>query len=124
MDAESGILPFQEREGVCKWLSSCPIPGGTSHATVRARTTSHPSSDGSEQDEEGGPMSLEATLTYVVALAVPVWLVVEQIVARRRSHREEVAPEPSEHRTATEPEAPKVASSVDAVSGELRRKAA
>jgi hypothetical protein len=32
-------------------------------------------------------MALEETLTYVVAVAVPVWLVVEQMMVRRRSAR-------------------------------------
>jgi len=30
-------------------------------------------------------MGLEEALTYVVAIAVPVWLVVEQVMIRRRS---------------------------------------
>ena len=64
-------------------------------------------------------MNLEATLTYVVALAVPVWLVVEQIVSARRSRRQEAVP--PARRAVAEPAA---ASHADSASGELRRKAA
>jgi hypothetical protein len=33
-------------------------------------------------------MALEETLTYVVAIAVPVWLIVEQVLMRRRAARQ------------------------------------
>ena len=71
-------------------------------------------------------MSLEATLTYVVAVAVPVWLLVEQFVSRRRTHGEKAAqqPEPCEHREAGEPEATTGVSRKDSVSGGMRRRAA
>jgi len=71
-------------------------------------------------------MSLEATLTYVVAVAVPVWLLVEQLVSRRRTHGEEAVqqPEPCEHREAAEPEATTVTSRRNSASGGMRRRAA
>ena len=55
-------------------------------------------------------MTLEATLTYLVALAVPVWLLVEQIVSRRRSSGEGAAqPRPADSRAATDGKARKAA---------------
>ena len=75
-------------------------------------------------------MSLEAALTYLVALAVPVWLLVEQIVSRRRSRDEQAVQPESRERKATEPgeptesETPRPAYRADSVSGGIRRKAA
>ena len=71
-------------------------------------------------------MSLETTLTYVVAVAVPVWLLVEQLVSRRRTRGEAAAqpPEPREHGEMAEPEATPVTSRRDSVSGGMRRRAA
>jgi hypothetical protein len=75
-------------------------------------------------------MSLEAALTYLVALAVPVWLLVEQLVLRRRSHGEKAAakeaarPEPREPGKAAVPEAATLAARKDSVSGGMRRRAA
>ena len=50
-------------------------------------------------------MGMEEALTYVVAVAVPVWLVVEQVLIRRRSanaHQLTVA----RHETSTKRAAP------------------
>ena len=71
-------------------------------------------------------MTLEATLTYLVALAVPIWLLVEQIVSHRRLRGEQAEqPQPRELHKAVEPEAPKAAGSApDPVPAGFQRKAA
>ena len=70
-------------------------------------------------------MTLEATLTYLVALAVPLWLLVEQVVSRRRSRSERPArPQFVDPHEATDGKAPEGASHADSVAPELRRKAA
>lgn len=66
-------------------------------------------------------MTLEETLTYLVALAVPVWLLVEQIIVRRRARGErEALRRGAELPTPAELEAPN-GSSPDPVTGGLRR---
>lgn len=67
-------------------------------------------------------MTLEATLTYLVALAVPVWLLVEHLVSRRRSRPAE--PPRRGHSAEPEPEAARAGSAEAPVTGDLRRKAA
>jgi hypothetical protein len=67
----------------------------------------------------------EATLTYLVALAVPLWLLVEQIVSRRGSRSER----PAQSNAVVPPEAqdskaPNLATHAKPVTPELRRKAA
>ena len=70
-------------------------------------------------------MTLEATLTYLVALAVPVWLLVEQIVSHRRSRGERPAqPQFLDPHEATGGKAPEGVSHADSVTPEFRRKAA
>jgi hypothetical protein len=70
-------------------------------------------------------MDLEARLTYLVAVAVPVWLLVEQLVSRRRSRDgEAVQPDAREPRVTSEAEAGRVAPRADSASGKLRRRAA
>jgi hypothetical protein len=70
-------------------------------------------------------MTLETTLTYLVALAVPLWLLVEQVVSRRQSRGERPAqPNPGVPHAAQDSKAPNVASRAEPVTPDLRRKTA
>jgi len=99
------------------WHVSCFQQAGAEQPVERQRI--------GRDEEEGTAMTLEATLTYLVALAVPLWLLIEYLVSRRRSRPAEPSQrghrEPAERGSlkAASPEAPE-----PSIARDLRRKAA